>query len=135
MPVYWTNDDPALPLPDWLQAVGEQAFHTHMAQIVLLLRPLGLRRLRAKLAKATNQILLVPHSSGWRAMRVTIEPDIMSKPGGWLRVCFDVMFDEPAAPTMNIASKPITCGDDANGIGSNQSGNRAVAPPARAKAA
>jgi hypothetical protein len=135
MPVRWTNDDPALPLPDWLQAAGGQEFHTYMAQIVLLLRPAGLKRLRAKLAKAADQILLVPHHGGCHAMRVTTELDVMPKAGDWMRVSFDVMFDAPMARTMNIASKTSICGDDANGIGSNPSGNCAVAPPARAKAA
>jgi hypothetical protein len=135
MPVYWTNDDPALPLPDWLQAAVEPEFHTHMAQIILLLRPLGLKRLRAKLAKATNQILLVPRHGGWHAMRITTEPDIIAKPGGWLRVCFDVIFEKSAANIMDIASKAISHRDDINGIGPDQSSNRALAPPARARAA
>jgi hypothetical protein len=135
MPVYWTNDDPALPCPDWLQTATEQEFHTHMAQIMLLLRPLGLKRLRAKLAKATDQIFLIPYLTGWRAMRVITAPDIIPKPGGWLRVSFDVTFDEAAHRIMNRASKTHTCGDDANDIGSNQSSNYALAPPIRAKAA
>jgi hypothetical protein len=135
MPVYWTNNDPALPLPDWLLLEDNQIFRTHMAQIILLLRPLGLRRLRAKLAKAADHILMVPHQQGWRAMRITSNPDVMPKAGGWMRVSFDVMFDAPVATTMTRASNIFAGGDDANGIGSNESSDCAVASPARAKAA
>ncbi len=99
MPIYWTQDIAAL--PDWLMAPAMQDYTTRMAQLTLLLRPAGLKRLRALILKAADLPLMVPCHSGWRAMHITTALDVLPKPGGWLRVCFDVVFDTPAPDTVN----------------------------------
>jgi hypothetical protein len=125
MPVYWTQDQAAL--PDWLMAPGMEDYNTRMAQLTLLLRPAGLKRLQALLTRAGDLPVMVPCHSGWRAMRITTALDVLPKPGGWLKICFDVMFDAPALATMNIVSTDFSSGAPAHGIAANTGSDCAMA--------
>jgi hypothetical protein len=104
MPVYWTMDSDSLPLPQWFDPVPGGAFETRMAQMVLLLRADQLERFHDLLARAADDPILIPGRSGWRAMRLTGAPDVMTRSDGWLRISFDVAFDDeqnvPAPPRL-----------------------------------
>jgi hypothetical protein len=115
MPVYWDINNNNLPLPDWVLATATDGYDTRMAQMMLLLRPAGLARLRIMLAQTSDQTLLVPGEFGWRPMRISSGLDVLPKPGGWLRVCFDVEFiDTPSWLSAQDACLPcpLTLADE-----------------------
>ncbi len=130
MPVYWTQDEATLPLPDWMLAPDMPDYDTRMAQLTLLLRPAGLKRLRALIAKAGQSPLMVPCHTGWRAMAITTALDVLPKPGGWLKVCFDVMFDAPALDTMTVVLADVSNGAPDNEIAANTRSDCTMAAPA-----
>jgi hypothetical protein len=130
MPVYWTQDEATLPLPDWVLASDMPDYDTRMAQLTLLLRPAGLKRLRTLLAKAGESPLMVPCHTGWRAMTITTVLDVLPKPGGWLRVCFDVMFDAPVFNTTTAALTDFSNGALDDEVAANTHSHCTMAAPA-----